>query len=75
VVDIVEAAHGAGPLPSDRDLFDLGVTSLLFVRVIAEVNQRFGLSLNGSELGDTASVDNLVTAVFDRVGTVTSESR
>ncbi|MFD4506343.1 amino acid adenylation domain-containing protein [Streptomyces sp. NPDC058457] len=75
VTDIVEAALGAGPLPADRDLFDLGATSLLFVRVIAEVNQRFGLSLNGSELGDTASVDNLVTAVADRVGTVTSESR
>ncbi|MDQ0758947.1 amino acid adenylation domain-containing protein [Streptomyces canus] len=75
VTDMVEAALGTGPLPADRDLFDLGATSLLFVRVIAEVNQRFGLSLNGSELKDTASVDNLVTAVVDRVGTVTSESR
>ncbi|MFE0417501.1 amino acid adenylation domain-containing protein [Streptomyces tendae] len=75
VTGIVEAALDTGPLPADRDMFDLGATSLLFVRVVAEVNRHFGLSLNGSELGDAASVDNLVTAVAERVGTVTSASR
>jgi hypothetical protein len=39
----------------DDDLFDLGVTSLAFVRIITSVNQRFGLALTGAEL-DRASI-------------------
>jgi acyl carrier protein len=48
--------------PAD-DLFDFGMTSLGFVRVISELNVRYGTSLNGSELGDTATVRSIASAV------------
>jgi amino acid adenylation domain-containing protein len=47
----------------DDDVFDLGATSLMFIRIVAEVNAQFGVALNGSELGDTASVSAIVAAV------------
>lgn len=48
--------------PED-DLFDLGLTSLGFVRVIAELNAGYGTTLNGSEIGDIASVRSLSRAI------------
>lgn len=52
----------SGPVPADRDLFDLGATSLAFIRIIAEVNEQFGIRLTGAELDEVASVDRLAAA-------------
>jgi len=63
VTGIVEEVLQGREIRPDVDLFDQGVTSLAFVRIIASVNERFGTSLTGSELVDGATVDNLVTVV------------
>ncbi|WP_059006311.1 amino acid adenylation domain-containing protein [Streptomyces specialis] len=49
VVAEVMGRAGQGP---DDDLFGLGVTSLAFVRIIADVNRRWGLRLTGAELDE-----------------------
>jgi len=63
VTGIVDEVLQGREIRPDVDLFDQGVTSLAFVRIIASVNERFGTSLTGSELVDGATVDNLVTVV------------
>ena len=63
VTGIVDEVLQGREIRPDVDLFDQGVTSLAFVRIIASVNERFGTSLTGSELVDGATVDNLVAVV------------
>ena len=48
--------------PAD-DLFDRGLTSLAFIRILVQANKRFGVSLTGAELGGTASVQELAACV------------
>jgi acyl carrier protein len=45
------------------DLFDQGATSLAYVRIIAEINQRYQLSLNGSEVEGEATIERLAQIV------------
>jgi amino acid adenylation domain-containing protein len=45
------------------DFFDSGGTSLGFMRILAQVNEHFGLRLNGSELGEEASISRLSDCV------------
>jgi amino acid adenylation domain-containing protein len=45
------------------DFFDIGGTSLGFMRILAQVNEHFGLRLNGSELGEEASISRLSDCV------------
>ena len=47
----------------DQDLFDQGATSLAYVRIIAEINQRYQLSLNGSEVDGVATIERLARVV------------
>ncbi len=49
-------------VPPDADIFDLGATSLAYVRIIATLNKQFGISLTGSELDEIASVEALTAA-------------
>lgn len=63
VLRIVEEILERDDIESDDDVFDLGATSLALVRIIAGVNQEFGVSLTGAELEDTASVRTLAGAV------------
>lgn len=63
VARIAQGVLRQGVLPADRDLFDLGATSLAFIRIIAEVNQEFGIRLTGAELDGTASVESVADAV------------
>ncbi|GAA2454932.1 amino acid adenylation domain-containing protein [Actinomadura vinacea] len=51
----------------DLDLFDIGVTSLAFVRIIAAVNARFGTELTGSELQTVASISQLAACVDEHL--------
>ncbi|WP_420891098.1 phosphopantetheine-binding protein [Micromonospora aurantiaca] len=37
-------------VPVDGDLFDLGATSLALTRIVAMVNDRFGIALTGAEM-------------------------
>jgi amino acid adenylation domain-containing protein len=55
-------------LAPDADLFDLGATSLAFVRILRATNAAFGVSLNGSELGDEATVARLARCVEAELG-------
>ncbi|MBY8849640.1 amino acid adenylation domain-containing protein [Saccharothrix longispora] len=57
VTAVTEIAAGVMGRPVDPavDLFDIGATSLSFVRIITGVNLRFGLRLTGGELDGTAS--------------------
>lgn len=60
---IAESILGRKNLRPDLDLFDQGATSLAYVRIIAEINQRFELSLNGSEVDGVATIDRLAQVV------------
>lgn len=63
---VVAAAVAALPqtdIGLEEDLFDLGLTSLGFVRIMSELNAEFGTSLNGSELADIASVRTIAEAI------------
>ncbi len=63
-----EVLRGPRPPAADVDLFDIGATSLAFVRIVAQVNQRFGLRLTGAELGAEATVARLAACVEERTG-------
>lgn len=45
------------------DFFDLGGTSLDLIRVFGRLNEKFGLSLDGSVLGDEATIERLTAAI------------
>ncbi|WP_415949106.1 amino acid adenylation domain-containing protein [Streptomyces sp. KLOTTS4A1] len=59
---VTEVLGGNDGLGGDDELFSAGVTSLAFTRIIALVNQRYGLSLTGAEL-DEATVNQLAGCV------------
>jgi amino acid adenylation domain-containing protein len=71
---IAERVLLRGAIPPDTDLFDLGATSLAFIRIITEVNAEFGIVLTGAELGDVASTDRLAAAVQAALDTVTTSA-
>ncbi len=74
ITEIVSETLRCPDVSPDRDLFDMGATSLAFVRIIAQVNERYGVELTGSELGDTATVNRLAEVVRSiQDGTVTSD--
>lgn len=50
------------------DCFDLGTTSLGLVRIIARINEEFGVSLNGSELDDAPTVAAFARCVREQIG-------
>ncbi|WP_435600261.1 amino acid adenylation domain-containing protein [Streptomyces sp. C10-9-1] len=55
-------AHPAPPGPH-ADLFQAGATSLAFVRVLARVNEHFGVRLTGAELDGEATIARLADCV------------
>ncbi|NUR27857.1 MAG: amino acid adenylation domain-containing protein [Catenulispora sp.] len=64
VAGIAESVLERSPLAVGRDLFDLGATSLAFTRIVAQVNEEFGIALTGAELGEVASIEALAAAVL-----------
>jgi len=60
---IAEAVLERDNVPPRADLFDLGATSLALTRIIAQVNERYGLALTGRELEEDASVACLAACV------------
>lgn len=65
ITEIVKEVLRRDAIAPDADMFDLGATSLAFIRIIAQINERFGVSLTGSELGDVASIQRLAEVVED----------
>ncbi|MER7274098.1 amino acid adenylation domain-containing protein [Dactylosporangium sp. NPDC000244] len=65
VGSLAGAVLGRERVNPDSDLFDIGATSLAFIRIIAEVNRRFGTELNGSELG-VATLRRIATCVKEQ---------
>ncbi|MFI0483501.1 acyl carrier protein [Actinomadura sp. 9N215] len=63
VLRIVHDVLGRDDIRPDDDFFDAGVTSLGLIRVLLQVNSRFGTQLTGVELGDTASASRLAACV------------
>lgn len=49
------------------DFFDLGGTSLALIRIFVRVNDRFGLSLNGSILAEEATVLRLASCIDEQL--------
>jgi amino acid adenylation domain-containing protein len=45
------------------DLFDIGGTSLALIRILARVNDQFRVRLNGSEMGEEASISRLSACI------------
>jgi hypothetical protein len=45
------------------DFFEIGGTSLALMRILARVNEHFGVRLNGTEMGDEASIARLSACV------------
>ncbi|HEY0532521.1 MAG TPA: acyl carrier protein [Actinoplanes sp.] len=48
------------------DVFDQGATSLAFIRIVAEINERFGVDVDVAEL-EEASVDALLALVTEQL--------
>ncbi|BBH67861.1 hypothetical protein ACTI_45460 [Actinoplanes sp. OR16] len=57
-----EVLQRDGIKPED-DLFDLGVTSLAFIRILVRIHEKFGVAFTGAELGDDASIAHLSATV------------
>jgi acyl carrier protein len=67
VSQIVDEVLGRA-VPLDDDLFDHGATSLSFVRILAQINNRLGVLVPAAEL-DAATPRALASyAVTDRIG-------
>ncbi|MFJ7328183.1 MULTISPECIES: acyl carrier protein [Streptomyces] len=50
-------------LAAQDDLFDLGVTSLSFIRILVKIHERYDVALTGAELGDEATIRHLAAQV------------
>ncbi len=61
--DICAEVLGRPDVPLDIDVFDLGATSLAFIRVLTHINERFDVTVTGPELGDAATVLALAACV------------
>ena len=63
--DITRAALERDVDPS-VDMFDQGATSLAFIRIVAEVNERYGITVDVAEL-EEASVDEMSALVAQQL--------
>jgi amino acid adenylation domain-containing protein len=63
ILEIVEEALQRRGIGLHDDLFDVGGTSMTLIRVLRRANQRFDVALNGSELGEEATVARLAQCV------------
>jgi amino acid adenylation domain-containing protein len=63
ITEIVEEVLQRKGIGAHEDVFDLGATSLAYIRIVAAVNERFGTALNGSEVGDSPTIAGLAASV------------
>lgn len=65
IIDIVRT-HLDREVDPSIDVFDQGVTSLSFLRIVTQINEKYGITLDVAEL-DEASVDTLSGAVAEQL--------
>jgi acyl carrier protein len=65
ISEIVRSVLRRDRVHPDVDLFDQGATSLAYVRIIAEINRCYQLSLNGSEVEGVATIERLAQVVAE----------
>ena len=65
ITDIVRT-HLDREVDPSIDVFDQGVTSLSFLRIVAQINEKYGITMDVAEL-EEASVDTLSEAVADQL--------
>jgi acyl carrier protein len=62
VLEIVRDVLGHPDVPAGDDVFDHGATSLSFVRILAQVHQRFGVMVRAADL-DVASARRIAAGL------------
>jgi acyl carrier protein len=62
VIDVVGIILGRDGVDPSIDLFDQGVTSLAFIRIVAALNEKYDVALGVTEL-EEASIDALSALV------------
>jgi acyl carrier protein len=68
VIDVVGAVLDGDQVDPATDLFDQGVTSLAFVRMVARLNQEYNTAFDVTELDDV-SIDSLAALVEAQLST------
>jgi acyl carrier protein len=66
VSEIILAVLERDTVEPEVDLFDQGVTSLAFLRIIAQLNEKYDITLDVAEL-EEASIDSLSALVAHQV--------
>ena len=66
VIDIVKVVLDRDGIDPAVDLFDQGATSLAFLRVVAQVNTKYGIAVDVAVL-EEATVDQLSSLVEARI--------
>lgn len=66
VADIAREVVDRDGIDPAVDLFDQGATSLAYIRIVAEINEKFGINLDVSEL-EEASIDSLTALIHDQI--------
>ncbi|MFF0226402.1 acyl carrier protein [Streptomyces sp. NPDC004629] len=67
VKEVVAQVLERGGVDPAVDLFDQGVTSLAFIRIVAQLNEKYGIKLDVAEL-EEASIDSLAALVDAEAG-------
>jgi amino acid adenylation domain-containing protein len=62
ITELVSEIVSDGCIGADEDLFDHGITSVAFMRILIEINLRFDVQVTGAEL-DEATIGKLVSCV------------
>lgn len=66
VADIAREVVDRDGIDPAVDLFDQGATSLAYIRIVAEINERFAINLDVSEL-EEASIDSLSALIHHQI--------
>ncbi len=65
ILGIVREVLGRSDVGLDDDVFDHGATSLSFVRILAQINQRCHVMVHAAALGGLATPRNMAAQVAD----------
>ena len=66
VTDIARSVVDRDDIDPTVDLFDQGATSLAYIRIVAEINEKYGISLDVALL-EEASVDSLSALIHTQI--------
>jgi hypothetical protein len=69
ILGIVREVLGRPGIGPDDDVFDHGATSLSFVRILAQINQRCGVRVPAAALGGMATARAMAVLAGARVDT------